>query len=89
MAKSEAARLPSFYLELTVIEALSGSSSGLSENVWKIFAYLRDSYASARVVDPANTNNIISDDLSAADKVKIVNAAAAALKASDWNQIVT
>jgi hypothetical protein len=80
---------PSFYLELTVIGALSGSSSGLSDNVWKTFAYLRDSYTSARVVDPANTNNVISDDLSAADKVKIVDAAATALKASDWNQIVT
>jgi hypothetical protein len=31
---------------------------------------------------------MISDDLSAADKLKIANAAAAALKASDWNQIV-
>ena len=79
---------PSFYLELTVIAALSGSRSGLSDNVWKTFAYLRDSFANARVVDPANTNNIISDDLSAADKLKLANAAAAALKASDWNQIV-
>jgi hypothetical protein len=38
-------------------------------------------------VDPANTNNIISDDLSAADN-KIATAAGVALKATDWNQIV-
>jgi hypothetical protein len=51
--------------------------------------YLRDRFPSARVVDPANTNNIISDDLSAVDKAKISAAAALARKATDWNQIVT
>jgi hypothetical protein len=39
-------------------------------------------------VDPANTNNIISDDLSAADKTKIKTAADLALKATNWSQIV-
>ena len=33
---------PSFYLELTVINALSGRRSGeLAANVWTAFAYLR------------------------------------------------
>ena len=59
---------PSFYLELTVINALSGQSSGtLSSNVWKVFEYLRDTFPNARVVDPANTNNIISDDLTSVE----------------------
>jgi hypothetical protein len=40
------------------------------------------------VVDPANTNNIISDDLSAADKNKVAMAAAQALRATDWSQIL-
>jgi len=80
---------PSFYLELTVIDALSQQYGGaLSDNVWKILQYLRDRSPNARVVDPANTNNIISDDLSAAGKGKIETAAENALKASDWNQIV-
>lgn len=80
---------PSFYLELTVIDALSLQYGGaLSDNVWKIFQYLRDRFANARVVDPANTNNIISDDLSALGKVKIKTAAENTLSAKDWNQIV-
>jgi hypothetical protein len=80
---------PSFYLELTVIAALSGARGTLSQNVWTAFEYLRDRFPNARVVDPANTNNIISDDLSAADKTKIATAAGQALKATDWSQIVT
>jgi hypothetical protein len=80
--------LPSFYLELATINALSGARGTLSENVWKAFEYLRDKFANARIVDPANTNNIISDDLSAADKAKISAAAKRAHEATDWNQIV-
>jgi hypothetical protein len=80
---------PSFYLELTTINALLGARGTLSQNVWTTLGYLRDRFQSARVVDPANTNNIISDDLSTADKTKIVAAAAQALKATDWSQIVT
>ena len=80
---------PSFYLELIAIAALSGARGTLSDNVWAVFEYLQDRFPNARVVDPANTNNIISDELSAADKAKISAAAAQARKATDWNQIVT
>jgi hypothetical protein len=81
---------PSFYLELTVIDALSQQLFGtLSGNVWKVLEYLRDRFPIARVVDPANTNNVISDDLSAAERARIKAAAEQALRASDWSQIVT
>jgi len=80
---------PSFYLELAVINALSGQYGTLSTNVWKVFEYLRDTFSNARVVDPANTNNIISDDLTVAEKARVRAAAAQALRASNWNQIVT
>jgi len=79
---------PSFYFELTAINALYGQYNGLSGNVWKVFEYLRDTFPTARVVDPANTNNVISDDLSVADRSKVKAAAERALSASDWNQIV-
>jgi hypothetical protein len=71
---------PSFYLELTTINALSGARGTLSQNVWKVLEYLRDSLTTARVVDPANTNNIISDDLTAAEKATIAAAARRALR---------
>lgn len=79
---------PSFYVELTAIAALSGARGTISQNVWTVLEYLRDRFQNARVVDPANTNNIISDDLSAADKAKISTAAGQALKAPHWEEIV-
>lgn len=80
---------PSFYLEMVVIEALSGSYFGtLSDNVWKVFHYLRDTFPNARFVDPANTNNIISDDLSGTERAAVKAAAVQALAARNWNQII-
>lgn len=79
---------PSFYLEMTTINALNGHYGTLSQNVWATFKYLRDTFPTARVIDPANTNNVISDDLSTAERNAIKSAAVAALGASDWSQIL-
>jgi hypothetical protein len=80
---------PSFYVELTVIDALWQNGTGsLARNAWKVFEYLRDSFVNARVIDPANTNNVISDDTSVVAKNKIKAAAERALGASNWNEIV-
>lgn len=80
---------PSFYLELTVLDALAYARGTLSQNVWKVFEYLRDSFPSARVMDPANTNNVISDDLTVAEKFRVHAAAVRALAAQNWSEIVT
>jgi hypothetical protein len=81
---------PSFYLELVVIEALKVAwLSSLADNFRTIMTYLRDNLESARFVDPANTNNIISDDLTVAEKRAIKAAATAALVAPYWGEIVT
>src|SRR6516165_7787576 len=67
---------PSFFLELLVIEALPWQlSETLSSNVWRAFEYIKSHIATVRIVDPANTNNIVSADLSAADKQKLSTAA--------------
>jgi hypothetical protein len=80
---------PSFYLELTVIAALSGAAGvQLATNVWKCLEYLRDKFSTARVVDPANSNNVVSDDLTAVEKAKIKAAATQAIEATRWDQIV-
>jgi hypothetical protein len=80
---------PSFYLELTVMAALAGRLPwSLSSNMQTAFDYLRDSFSTARVMDPANTNNVISDDLSSADKQKVSAAAKAAREAPYWENIV-
>jgi hypothetical protein len=79
--------LPSFYLELTTINALAGTNLTLSGQVAHALAYLQDRFENARVIDPANTNNVISDDLSATEKKAISNAAGRAL-AAKWEQLV-
>lgn len=80
--------LPSFYLELSVMRALAYSGASLSDNVMKVFHYLRDSFIDARIIDPSNTNNVISDDLTTAEKANVKAAAVRALAATHWTQIV-
>lgn len=81
---------PSFYLELSVINALRGKIPGvnLATNVSACLEYLRDNLETARVVDPANTNNIISDDLTTAEKKVIAQAARRSRDEPYWEQVL-
>ena len=79
---------PSFYLELLTIEALKSSRDGLADNVFRVFRYIDTDFARARFIDPANTANIISDDLSAPGKVMVLTRARAALAAQTWDEIL-
>jgi hypothetical protein len=79
---------PSFYLELSVIEALKGKRIGdLSDNVVAVLQYLQSTWGTARIVDPANSANVISDDLSQIEKGVVAAAAAAALQ-GNWEALV-
>lgn len=80
---------PSFYLELAVIDALNYAKAGeLASNFWTVLGFLRDHLASKRYVDPANTNNVISDDLGIQEKRIIAAKAAEAKNQNNWNRIV-
>jgi hypothetical protein len=80
---------PSFYLELAVIKALESKYfTSLADNMRSTFTFLHDNLLTARLVDPVNTNNIISDDLTVAEKQAIRSAAIAALGAPYWRDIV-
>ena len=82
---------PSFYLELAVIRALDGwsdANTSLESRVQGVFEYLRDSFTDARFVDPANTNNIVSDDLTVAEKKAISSAARTARAEPYWEGVV-
>src|ERR1035438_840713 len=82
---------PSFYLELVVIRALSGwnaMSTSLDSRVQTVFEYLRDHFPDARFVDPANTNNVVSDDLTVVQKKAISTAPRAARAEPYWEGIV-
>jgi hypothetical protein len=79
----------SFYLELTVVEALKGRSMGnLGANVLHALEYIGAYLPSARVVDPANTNNVISNDYTAAEKQAIAAQATRSRSQPHWEQII-
>jgi hypothetical protein len=80
--------IKSLALELLTINACSGKpSSDLAKQVWATFEYLRDNITTVRLVDPANSNNIISDQISSQDKQAIKQAAINALAAKTWEAI--
>lgn len=84
---------PSFYLELSVIEALKGSplsinGGNIANNLVKALRYLESNFKTATIIDPANSNNIISADLSQQSKNIIAATASQALK-GNWESFIS
>lgn len=80
---------PSFYLELAVIHALKNKPKHkLASNIVSIFEFLAYEFDNTRILDPANTNNIISDDLDESDKQLIALNALEALNRQYWHEII-
>lgn len=80
---------PSFYLELTTLDALRYSrDQSLANRVWSVLQYLASEFKQARVIDPANSNNVISDDLGPEEKREIAVAAEKCLMLRQWEQIL-
>lgn len=76
---------PSFYLELSVLKALPEQREALSKNMVTLLEYLKDRFVQARVVDPSNADNVISDELNQLEKLAIQRAAHDAL----WQLSIT
>jgi hypothetical protein len=82
-------QFPSFYLELAVMDALHSARTGdLAANVWRTLEYFRDRITTATYIDPANTNNVVSDDCSPAEKAHIAAQAASSLTSRTWQEVV-
>ena len=79
---------PSFYLELTVLEALRGSRKKMAENVTAVLAYIADRLEDAVVVDPANSNNYVSEDMTKTEKREAMAAARRALAMRRWELVL-
>ncbi len=75
---------PSFYLELTVLDALSGCGWNLAGNVQRALAYIAENLTTARVEDPANTNNVISEDLTYSEKLSVARQAQLSHEERNW-----
>src|SRR5260370_41371471 len=80
---------PSFYLELATLLALEGERFGqLAENIFTVLRYFAGRLAQAVIRDPANPDNVVSDDLTHAQKKTIAQAAHKALEDDDWERVI-
>jgi hypothetical protein len=80
--------VPSFVLELMVIRALEGTFIWtVSGQVTRALEWLAANGETCRLEDPANTNNIVSDDLTQAERRNLASAAQRAL-AGSWENLV-
>jgi len=80
---------PSLYLELTVLQALEAERFGqLADNVLAVLRYLANRLERTVVRDPANPDNIVSNDLSGDAKKAIAKAARSAIYDENWKKIV-
>lgn len=80
---------PSFYLELVALQALEHERFGqVADNVLAGLRFIANRFEQTVVRDPANRENVISDDLSAADKRAIVRCAQGALYGENWKKIL-
>lgn len=78
---------PSILLELVVIRALLGAPGGLAAQIAQALVFVRDHIEKVSIIDPANSNNAISDDLTASEKSALSSAAAFALTLR-WQEFV-
>jgi len=78
----------SFALELLVIEALKGyAKNDFDPALQRVFSYAESNVETIKLVDPANSNNNVSDSIEAGDKINFKNQASAANRATNWADI--
>jgi hypothetical protein len=82
-------KFPSFYLEMSVIQALNKCRVGqVAANFLRVLEYLSSEFESAQILDPANSNNFVSDELTSEDKKTVVATAQETLMKSSWGEII-
>ena len=88
--RRHALRFPSFYLELAVLRALSTSPPlSLAASFLHLLRFLAGVFPDARLLDPANSNNVVSDLLTPEEKFRIAGAAQMSLRAPSWPEILS
>jgi hypothetical protein len=86
---------PSIYLEYLLINNVLLNKSkdihSLADNFWHILQELSKNSGNplfARIIDPANSTNILSDLLTDADKNKIITKASESIRQRNWGNVV-
>jgi hypothetical protein len=78
----------SFLLEKLSIDGCAGARfDDLGAQVQSSLVYIRDNILTCNVLDPANSNNSLSDDLNYAQRLSIRAAASAAAAATNWGDV--
>jgi tRNA nucleotidyltransferase (CCA-adding enzyme) len=81
---------PSFCLELSALLALRGRRvNDLAPNVIVCLEFLRDQFTTGMLMDPANTNNNVADDMTTSEKRAVAAAARRSLEERSWGQIIS
>jgi hypothetical protein len=77
-----------FLLELMTIEGCKWKQTNdLGGQVIGALTYVRDNILTCNVLDPANSNNSLSDDLDANVRAAIYHRAVEAIKATYWSEV--
>ena len=76
-------------LDMLILKALESEPYGkLTQNVVAVLRYIGNLFVQVEVRDPANEDNVVSNDLSAAEKKAIGKAARDALYDENWKKIL-
>ena len=80
---------PSIYLECFAMQVLWGRNLySYADNFRFLLENIRDNIDSKRIIDPANSNNILSDELSYNEKKKLAMQATSSLSEKYWESII-
>lgn len=80
---------PSIYLEMFAIDALRGKSlSAPASNFIYLLNCISEQLSTKVILDPANTNNVLSGELTGQEKARIVSQAKASISEKYWSSII-
>ena len=80
---------PSLLMELAVIEATKYRQyNDYDNNFLEVLSWLSSNMTTARIIDPANSNNILSDDLTYSEKSTIASKAKESRSKEYWREII-
>jgi len=85
--KRNALRFPSFLVELCAIRALEPHQP-FAESFLEVLHFLASDFADARLSDPGNSNNVVSDLLTPEEKGRISTTARLSLQCLSWSEIL-
>ena len=81
--------ISSFYLELVIIEALKGKARySPADNFFHVMNFIGSQFVNRNIQDPANTANLVSDELTVAERQLIARQALDSTKKPTWAQII-